>query len=264
MHVNGKVYLVGAGPGDPGLLTIRALQLLESADVVVYDRLISEAILDLVPAGVARIPVGKSAGNHSVRQEDTNRMLVRLAQAGRNVVRLKGGDPFVFGRGGEEALHLKHHAVPFEVVPGVTAALACTAYAGVPLTHRGVSRGFRVVTGHLKDDGDLDLNWRCLADPDVTLVIYMGLSSLDRAARGLIDAGLDPNTPAAAIQDGTTIEQRAVFATLDSLPERVRNADLQPPALVVVGKTVGLADALCWFKPQEIRDHESVAVWAGY
>ena len=218
--------------------------------------------MNLVPAGIARIPVGKSSGHHSVRQEDTNRMLVRLARAGRCVVRLKGGDPFVFGRGGEEALHLRRHGVPFDVVPGITAALACSAYAGVPLTHRGMSRGFRVVTGHLQDDGDLDLDWRALADADSTLVIYMGLSSLSRASSGLIEAGLPADTPAAAIQDGTTVEQCAVFGTLASLADRVRDAGLQPPALIVVGRTVALADSLSWFVPERESDHESLAVWA--
>ncbi|MCZ7598316.1 MAG: uroporphyrinogen-III C-methyltransferase [Gammaproteobacteria bacterium] len=260
--MKGKVFLVGAGPGDPDLLTVRALRLLETADVVVYDRLISEAIMALVPPGVTRIPVGKAAGHHSVRQQDTNAMLVALARSGRLVVRLKGGDPFVFGRGGEEALHLVRHGVGFEVVPGITAALACTSYAGIPLTHRDASRGFRVVTGHLKEDGELELDWRALADPDCTLVVYMGLASLDRLAAGVIAAGLDGDTPAAAIQDGTTCEQRVVTGTLATLSARVEASAMTPPVLIVIGRTVALRSELNWFTPSGVDD-ESMAGWAG-
>ncbi len=261
--MNGKVFLVGAGPGDPDLLTLRAHRLLSEADVVVYDRLISEAIMSLVPAGITRIPVGKSSGHHSVRQDDTNRMLVSLARTGRRVVRLKGGDPFVFGRGGEEALYLKRHGVAFEVVPGVTAAVACAAYAGIPLTHRGVSRGFQVVTGHLREDGELELDWRALSNPDSTLVIYMGLASLELVVDRLVDAGLPADTPAALIQDGTTIEQRTFVATLESLPDLAQFHRVVPPALVLIGRTVALAGELGWFLPREERANEAMALWAG-
>lgn len=261
--MKGKVFLVGAGPGDPDLLTVRALRLLEEADVVVYDRLISEGIMALVPPGVTRIPVGKASGHHSVRQQDTNRMLASLAGAGRLVVRLKGGDPFVFGRGSEEALYLKRRGISFEIVPGITAAVACTTYAGIPLTHRGVSRGFRVVTGHLREDGDLELDWRALADPECTLVVYMGLASLERMAAELIAAGLDAAIPAAAIQDGTTVEQRTVIGTLETLPALARSAGLRPPVLIVVGWTVALANELRWFSPAAGNDDETMALWAG-
>jgi uroporphyrin-III C-methyltransferase len=262
-HMKGRVFLVGAGPGDPDLLTVRAARLLREADVVVHDRLISEAIMAMVPTGVTRIPVGKESGHHSVRQQDTNDLLVKLARSGRCVVRLKGGDPFVFGRGSEEALCLRSHGVPFEVVPGITAAVACSAYAGIPLTHRGLSRGFRVVTGHLQEDGELDLDWRSLADPDCTLVIYMGLGSLARMAGQLMATGLSAHTPAAAIRDGTTVEQQTITATIGTLAARVARAGFQPPVLIVIGNTVALAEDLSWFSPETEHDHETLALWAG-
>ena len=196
MHPTGKVYLVGAGPGDPGLLTVKALELLRSADVVVYDRLVSTGILDLIPEGVMRTSVGKAAGHHCVPQDQINQLLVDLclqeSADPRTIVRLKGGDPFIFGRGSEEALFLREHGIPFEVVPGVTAAAACSAYAGVPLTHRGLSHGVRFVTGHFLENRRLKLDWRSLADPDSTIVIYMGLSSLGRICTELVNHGLEP------------------------------------------------------------------------
>lgn len=251
MHDKGKVFLVGGGPGDPGLLTVKALDLLRSADVVVYDRLVSTAILDLIPGGVSRIAVGKAVGCHTMKQEEINELLANLAASGRRVVRLKGGDPFIFGRGSEEALYLRSRGIKFEVVPGVTAAAACSAYAGVPLTHRGLSRGVRMVTGHFRDDEAIDLDWRALSDPQATLVIYMGLANLSRIFDGLLAEGMDPLTPAMAIQEGTTARQQRVLGTLSDLPERVRKAGMEPPVLVVVGATVALAESLDWFQPQE-------------
>jgi uroporphyrin-III C-methyltransferase/precorrin-2 dehydrogenase/sirohydrochlorin ferrochelatase/uroporphyrin-III C-methyltransferase len=253
----GKVYLVGAGPGDPDLLTVRALRLLQGAEVIVYDRLVAEAVLDLVPAGVTRICVGKAHGRHSLSQAEINTLLVRLAAPGRSVVRLKGGDPYVFGRGSEEALFLRRHGIAFEVVPGVTAASACSAYAGIPLTHRGMSRGVRLVTGHLREDEPLDLDWPALADPSATLVIYMGLANLPRLCTEIIAAGLDPATPAAAIERGTTPEQRRILATLAELPRRVAAAGLAAPVLTIIGHTVGLAESLDWFQP-EAREHAAL------
>lgn len=251
MQHTGKVFLVGAGPGDPGLLTIKALELLRAADVVVYDRLVSPSILDLIPDGVMRISVGKAAGHHSMPQDQINELLVNLcvadADTPRKVVRLKGGDPFIFGRGSEEALHLREHGIEFEVVPGVTAAAACSAYAGVPLTHRGMSRGVRLVTGHFLENKRLKLDWRALADPDSTLVIYMGLSSLDRICGALINEGMDPATPAVAIQDGTTDRQRRVFGDLTTLARRVKSSRLAAPVMVIIGRTVALAGSLDWF-----------------
>jgi uroporphyrin-III C-methyltransferase/precorrin-2 dehydrogenase/sirohydrochlorin ferrochelatase/uroporphyrin-III C-methyltransferase len=261
----GKVFLVGAGPGNPDLLTVRALRMIQSADVLVYDRLISREILDLAPAGVARISVGKSAGNHSVAQDETNRMLVALAGSNRSVVRLKGGDPFVFGRGSEEALHLARAGIRFEVIPGITAATACSAYAGIPLTHRGISRGFRVVTGHLLENGDLDLDWRSLADPECTLVVYMGLASLPSLAARLVAAGLPGSMPAAAIENGTTVHQRVVHATLDTLPECVNRHGLRTPTLLVIGHSVDISRGIQWFESESIPDDlpQPISVWSG-
>lgn len=255
MQFQGKVYLVGAGPGDPDLLTVKALRLMRTADVVVYDRLIAKGILDLIPPGVSRIDAGKAAGRHSMPQDEINALLASLARRRRSVVRLKGGDPFIFGRGSEEALYLRNQGIEFEVVPGVTAAAACSAYAGVPLTHRGVSRGVRLVTGHFKNDDPIDLDWRALADADATLVIYMGKSALPRICAELVAAGLDPATPALAVQDGTTPNQRRVFGDLLTLPERVVATRLGSPLLIIVGRTVALAGGLDWFQPHaEDRD----------
>ena len=262
MGCNGKVYLVGAGPGDPGLMTMKAARLIGSVDVVVFDRLVSQPILDLIPDGVARISVGKAAGRHSLPQEEINDLLVKLGKAGRQVVRLKGGDPFVFGRGSEEALALSRHAIPFEVVPGVTAASAVSAYAGVPLTHRGMSRGVRFVTGHFMDDQPIDLDWRALADPEATLVVYMGLKNLGRICSRLLAQGMDPATPAVAIQDGTTDRQRRVFGDIATLPNRAKGSRLTSPVLVVIGNTVALAGELEWFKPEFSGTTRAIAATA--
>lgn len=264
----GKVYLVGAGPGDPGLLTLRAHELLQSADVVVYDRLVSPAILELIPDGVTRLSVGKASGSHSMPQDEINALLVSLCVADsdrpRQVVRLKGGDPFVFGRGSEEALHLRAHGVAFEVVPGVTAAIACSAYAGIPLTHRGLSHGVRLVTGHFLENKRLKLDWRSLADPDTTLVVYMGLSSLDRICTALVNQGMDPATPAVAIQDGTTDRQRRVFGDLTTLASRVRSSRLAAPVMVVIGRTVALAGRLDWFAIDKEHVSDALAGVSNY
>jgi uroporphyrin-III C-methyltransferase/precorrin-2 dehydrogenase/sirohydrochlorin ferrochelatase/uroporphyrin-III C-methyltransferase len=256
MQDKGKVFLVGAGPGDPELLTVKALRLIQSADVLVYDRLVSQAVLDLVPSGVSRISVGKASGNHSLPQHEINDLLASLAQRRRMVVRLKGGDPFIFGRGSEEALHLREQGIEYEVVPGVTAAAACSAYAGVPLTHRGVSRGVRLITGHFKNDEPMDIDWRSLADPEITLVIYMGKSNLKRICTRLVAEGLDPATPALAVQDGTTPTQRRVFGDLLTLPTRVKQVRLESPMLIIIGRTVALAGALDWYRPKGERLNE--------
>jgi len=236
------VYLVGAGPGDPELLTLKAHRLLNEADVVVYDRLVSAGVLDLVPPGASRIFVGKAANRHTMVQAEINKLLVKLAHAGRTVVRLKGGDPFVFGRGSEEADVLVSHGIPFEVVPGITAASGCTAALGIPLTHRGLATGVRFVTGHCRGDQPLDLNWASLADPETTLVVYMGLAHLERISRQLILHGLPADTPAVAIANGTTAGQRVCRAGLGDIAEAVAAVDLTPPVLTVIGRTVGLAD----------------------
>ncbi|TNF94265.1 MAG: uroporphyrinogen-III C-methyltransferase [Gammaproteobacteria bacterium] len=244
----GFVSLVGAGPGDVELMTVKALRLLQEADVVVYDRLVSADILDLIPTGVSRIFVGKSVGKHCVPQEQINETIVNLAQSGRRVVRLKGGDPYTFGRGGEEALALKQHDLPFEVVPGITAASGCSAYSGIPLTHRGLNHGVRFLTGHFRNDEELDINWDKIADPDCTLVIYMGLGNLRRICEELVNAGLAATTPAAAVHNGTTAAQQKVISNLSELPEAVSRAGLEAPVMIIVGEVVALSDELDWFQ----------------
>jgi len=244
MNNKPDVYLVGAGPGDPDLLTVKAQRILREAEVVVYDRLVSNQILDLLPTGAKRIYVGKAAGRHYMTQDEINQLLVSLARSGRKVTRLKGGDPFIFGRGSEEAQYLLAHGLTFEVVPGVTSAAGCSAYAGIPLTHRGLATGVRFVTGHCRANLPLDLNWSSLADPETTLVVYMGLGHLPEIARKLMDAGLPGTTPAAVIENGTTARQRRCIDTLAGLPKRVRELDFQTPSLVIIGRVVSLAGEL--------------------
>ncbi len=258
MNTVGRVYLVGAGPGDPELLTVKALRLLGEADVVVYDRLVSEEILALVPDGVSRIFVGKASGNHALPQDEINRIIVRLALAGHRVVRLKGGDPFVFGRGGEEALALAEHGIPFEVVPGITAATACAAYAGIPVTHRGIASGVQLVAGHCRGTVPLELNWKTLADRELTLVFYMGLANLSEIRAGLISAGRSGGTPVAVVAEGTKPDQRRLLTTLDRAPEDVAAAGIAPPAVVIIGDVVNLSARLDWFVP-EIGAQSTVA-----
>jgi uroporphyrin-III C-methyltransferase/precorrin-2 dehydrogenase/sirohydrochlorin ferrochelatase/uroporphyrin-III C-methyltransferase len=243
----GFVSLVGAGPGDADLLTVKALRLLRSADVVVYDRLVSADILELIPAGVTRISVAKSPGKHNVPQEQINEIIVNLARSGRRIVRLKGGDPYMFGRGGEEVLALKQHNIAFEVVPGVTAAAGCSAYSGIPLTHRGISRRVQFITAHFNNDEPVDLDWQSIADPESTLVIYMGLANLTLVIDSLINAGLPASTPAAAVQNGTTMSQQRVIAPLDHLNAAIQEKELKAPVMIIIGKVVSLADELDWF-----------------
>ncbi len=243
------VHLVGAGPGDPELLTLKALKILEKAEVVVYDRLVSPEILALIPLGATRIYAGKAKGDHAQPQQETNEILVRIARSGYRLVRLKGGDPFVFGRGSEEALYLAEHGIGCEVVPGVTAASGCAASAGIPLTHRGLATGVRYVTGHCRDEVPLDLNWASLADPDTTLVIYMGLSHIAEIACRLVEAGLPAETPAAVVANGTLAGQRTLVASLATLPDRVQQEMLESPALFIVGRVVEIRDALAQALP---------------
>jgi len=250
-----QVYLVGAGPGDPDLLTVKAQRIVAGADVLIHDRLVGGEIVDLAPGTTRKIYVGKAEGFHPVPQERINALLVRLARPGRTVVRLKGGDPFVFGRGSEEADALQRDDIPFEVVPGITAASGCLAEVGIPLTHRDLATGVRLVTGHRRGDRPLALNWRSLADADTTLVFYMGLANLAEIRDRLVEAGLAGDTPAAAISGGTTPQQRMVVSTLADLPGRVEGVGLVPPTLIVVGRVVALAHP----RPAGI-DHRIVAL----
>lgn len=248
MNNKGFVSLVGSGPGDAELMTVKAVRLIHEADVVVYDRLVSADILNLIPIGISRVSVGKEVGKHCVPQEQINETIVNLAKSGRHVVRLKGGDPYTFGRGGEEVIALKKHNIAFEVVPGVTAASGCSAYSGIPLTHRGLSRSVRFITGHFKNDEPLDINWQRVADPDCTLVIYMGLGNLSKICNSLIEAGLSSSTPAAAIENGTTKNQQRVLSQLDQLHDAVEQSGLQAPVMIIIGEVVTLAEELDWFQ----------------
>ena len=243
------VYIVGAGPGDPELLTVKAARLLKETDVLVYDRLVSEEILAMVPSKATRIFAGKAARDHHMPQDKINELLVSLAKSGQVVVRLKGGDPFIFGRGSEEAIELAKNGVSFEIVPGITASAGCGSYAGIPLTHRGMATGVRFVTGHCRDGTHLDLNWKSLADPDTTLVIYMGLINVGKIRDELIKAGLPANTPAGAIERGTTNKQRTILTNLRELPSCVKQENLRAPSLLIIGRVVELAEELSWHIP---------------
>ncbi|MBO6520405.1 MAG: uroporphyrinogen-III C-methyltransferase [Rhodospirillales bacterium] len=242
------VMLVGAGPGDPDLLTVKAHRLIGDVDVIVYDRLVAKPILELIPDTTERIFAGKRASNHYMPQEDINNLLVDLARVGKKVMRLKGGDPFVFGRGGEEALHLVRHGIPFEVVPGITSSAGCAAYAGIPLTHRGLAQGVRFVTGHSKSDEPLTLDWRSLADPETTLVVYMGMANVEEISTKLIENGLTSDTPVAVINMGTRPAQKTLLTTLSELPGTIKSSEIKGATLFVIGRVVTLAEELAWFE----------------
>ena len=246
----GEVYLVGTGPGDPDLLTFRALRLMQQADVVLYDRLIGDGILNLVRRDAERIYVGKMKKDHSVPQEEIGEMLIQLAQEGKRVLRLKAGDPFVFGRGGEEIATLAENGVNFQVIPGVTAANGCATYAGIPLTHRDHAQGYIVVTGHEKN-GKLNLNWDSLIQPRQTVIIYMGLTSLRSITEGFLANGANPATPAAVVENGTRRGQRVITGTLETLSDQAVDAEIKSPALIIIGSVVTLRDKLSWFARSE-------------
>lgn len=247
----GSVALVGAGPGDYELLTLKALRQIEAAEVVVYDNLVGQEILDLIPTTAERLYVGKKAARHSLPQEEINQLLVSLAKAGKQVVRLKGGDPFVFGRGGEEAEALAAASIPFAIVPGITSASGIGAYAGIPLTHRDFAQSCVFVTGHLKEGGK-DVDWASLTKPNQTLVIYMGITRLDEICRQLLSGGMPPDTPAAIVRDGTLKTQSVITAPLDKLARAACDAGVTPPALIIIGQVVSLHKTLAWFPAEHL------------
>ena len=251
LPVQGLVSLVGAGPGDPELLTLRALRVLQRADVLLYDHLVAPALVAMARPEAERIYVGKEQDNHALGQEEINALMVRLARAGKRVVRLKGGDPFIFGRGGEEIEALAGEGVAFEVVPGVTAAAGAAAYAGIPLTHRDYAQSCVLVTGHLKD-GSLDLDWRSIARPRQTIVVYMGVGALAEICRGLIEHGLAPGLPAALVERATLPAQRVIEGTLATLPAAAAAAGVKPPALLIAGEVVRLRERLAWFGTEPV------------
>jgi len=244
----GEVVLVGAGPGDPGLITRHGLQCLRRAEVVVYDHLAAPELLDEAPVEAERIFAGKQAGGPSMDQEQINALLLDKAGAGRFVVRLKGGDPFVFGRGGEEALALREAGIPFSVVPGVTSAVAAAAYAGIPVTHRGLATSFEVVTGHPARGAVALVDWKRVANGADTLAVYMGVGRMAEITRMLVDGGRPAEMPAAVVQSGTMPEQVTVTGTLGDIAERAREAGIRPPAVLLVGRVTGLHERLGWFE----------------
>ncbi len=242
----GEVYLVGAGPGDPDLLTFKALRLMQQAEVVLYDRLVSEPILDMVRRDAERVYVGKKRADHAVPQQQINEMLLKFAQEGKRVLRLKGGDPFIFGRGGEEIDLLAEHGIPFQVVPGITAASGCASYAGIPLTHRDYSHSVRFVSGHLKDDSN-DYPWEEFVNAQQTLVFYMGLQGMPKICREMIANGKSPDTPAALVEKGTLPDQRVHIGTLSTLADLTKDRDIHAPTLLIIGDVVNLHEHLNWY-----------------
>mgnify|MGYP001818065247 FL=1 len=244
MQQQASIYLVGAGPGDPDLLTVKALRLLQQADTVIYDRLISREILQLIPEQADRIYVGKATCRHTLSQAEINTLLVEQADARKTIIRLKGGDPYIFGRGGEEALALVRAGLDFDIVPGITAGQACAAYAGIPLTHRGLASGVRFITGHRRNSEELNIDTRTLGDSDQTLVVYMGLANLGLIVEKLLGAGRSPDTPAAIIEHGTTPRQRNLVTTIGQLETAATTNEVTSPALLVIGDVVTLAGEL--------------------
>ncbi len=249
----GLVYMVGSGPGDPELLTLKALRIIQQADVVVYDYLVSDEIMALIPESVKLICVGKRRNNHSVAQEDTNQLLVDLAKANKKVCRLKGGDPFIYGRGGEEIHILAQHNIPYEIIPGITAAAGCAAYAGIPLTHRDHAQAIQFVTGHCQKDGK-DLNWQGLAQKNQTLAVYMGVIKSPYIQQKLIEHGRSGATPIAIIENGTRKNQRVITGTLSQLAHLVEVEKVISPALLIIGEVAQLHSQLAWFNESDLPD----------
>jgi len=246
--VRGKVYLVGAGPGDPKLLTLRGAELLAKADIVIYDRLVGSSILKLAPKAAKKIYVGKRSGKHEVPQDKINELLVKAAGEGRTVVRLKGGDPFLFGRGGEEAEVLLENNIAFELVPGVTSAIAAPEYAGIPLTHRDYASAVAVVTGHRVGDAGRPVKWDKLASAVDTIVVLMGMESIEAIVKKLIEGGMDPDRPVAVVEQGTMKNQRVFIAKLNNIVDEAKKNSVKPPAVIVIGEVAQLGRKLSWFK----------------
>ena len=244
----GKVWLVGAGPGDIGLFTLKGERVLREAEVVVYDSLVGQGVLSMIPEQARCINVGKRAGNHTMPQEQINQVLLKEAQKGFRVVRLKGGDPFLFGRGGEELELLKAHHIPYEVVPGVTSPLAVPAYNGIPVTHRDFTSSLHIITGHKKKGMEYDIDFQALVHTKGTLVFLMGVTALEDICQGLLKAGMEPDMPAAILQKGTTAGQRRIVATVETLPEQVKRQGIETPAIIVVGKVCELAKRFSWYE----------------
>jgi uroporphyrin-III C-methyltransferase len=246
--VRGKAFLVGAGPGDPKLLTLKAAELLKTAEVVIYDRLVSQEILKLIPETAEKIYVGKRTGKHIVPQNKITELIVEKALAGKNVVRLKGGDPFIFGRGGEEAEALAENKIKFEVVPGISSSVAAPMYAGIPLTHRDCASSVAIVTGHRAGEGERNVDWTKIAGAVDTIVILMGIESLEAITKKLLEGGLNPATPVAVIEKGTTKQQRTVTGKIGTIVKETETANVLPPAVIVIGEVVDLGKKLSWFK----------------
>ena len=244
----GKVWLVGAGPSDAGLFTLKGKQVLEQAEVVVYDALVGHGVLSMVPAGVKLIDVGKRAGNHTMPQWQINQVLLEEARAGKRVVRLKGGDPFMFGRGGEELELLAQNGIPYEVVPGVTSPLSVPAYNGIPVTHRDFTSSLHIITGHKRKGQEYDIDFEALVRTKGTLVFLMGITAMADICAGLLKGGIDPDTPAAVLQKGTTARQKRVVATVSTLKAASDAAGIETPAIIVVGKVCSLADGFAWYE----------------
>jgi len=247
--MKGTVYIVGAGPGDPKLITLKAVDVIKKADVVLYDRLVSKGILSMIPKGAKKIYVGRDVGDDYKHQNSTNGLMLKFAKTKKNIVRLKGGDPFIFGRGGEEAEFLKLHRIKFEIIPGITSGIASAEYSGIPLTHRGYASSVAFVTGHEDAKKTKEsVKWKKLATSVDTIVIMMGLSRLDIICKDLISGGLDKKTPVAVIQDGTTPKHRMIKGTLADISSKVKQAKIRPPSIIIVGKVVNLSDIIGWRK----------------
>jgi uroporphyrin-III C-methyltransferase len=244
----GKVYLVGAGPGDPQLLTIKAVKVLKEADVVIYDRLVGEEILFLTPEKAERIYVGKRTGKHEVPQDKITELIIEKAQAGGKIVRLKGGDPFVFGRGGEEAEALVEKGIEFEVVPGISSSVAAPMYAGIPLTHRDYAASVAIITGHRAGDAEKPVDWVKIAQAVDTMVILMGVESLDGIVGKLLTGGIDPGKPVAMVESGTYPTQRTLIATLSTIVKKAEAKQIKPPSVIIIGEVANLGRKLAWFK----------------